>query len=87
MNAAELEEQRTTARSINAQVAELQKPIRRLECCCCGSTTRGRQWWNRDEGYGLCPKCAGWISGREAPEDMQRAYGAPGINHSISETS
>jgi hypothetical protein len=32
------------------------KPVR-LICCCCGSPTRGRQWWNRDKGYGLCDNC------------------------------
>jgi len=32
-------------------------PTRRLTCCCCGNETRGRQWWNRDTGYGLCVEC------------------------------
>ena len=31
--------------------------IRWLVCCCCGSHTLGRQWWNRDQGFGLCPSC------------------------------
>jgi hypothetical protein len=29
-----------------------------LECNCCGGGTRGRQWWNRDDGYGICVRCA-----------------------------
>lgn len=28
-----------------------------LVCVCCGSNTRGRQWWNRAKGYGLCDDC------------------------------
>ena len=32
-------------------------PIVRLCCCCCGGETYGRQWWNRDTGYGLCRAC------------------------------
>jgi len=31
---------------------------RNLTCACCGQSTRGRQWWNRDTGYGVCPRCA-----------------------------
>ena len=33
------------------------KPIRTLECCCCGAEAKGRQWWNRDTGYGICVPC------------------------------
>src|SRR5690554_239123 len=32
--------------------------IQRLRCACCGDMTRGRQWHNRDKGFGLCPRCA-----------------------------
>lgn len=28
-----------------------------LRCCCCNGGTRGRQWWNRDTGFGLCDDC------------------------------
>ena len=31
--------------------------IEYLTCCCCGCLTKGRQWWNRDTGYGLCNGC------------------------------
>lgn len=37
--------------------SEVHRPIRDLTCCCCGSWTRGRQWWNRDTGFGLCDDC------------------------------
>lgn len=59
------------------------KAIRRLTCCCCGASTKGRQWWNRDTGFGLCPKCADWIAGRETPEDMERSYGVKGIHYAV----
>lgn len=36
----------------------LHYPIVALVCCCCGNCTKGRQWHNRDEGYGLCDSCA-----------------------------
>ena len=29
-----------------------------LICCCCNGETYGRQWYNRDTGYGLCSRCA-----------------------------
>lgn len=37
--------------------SEVRRPIRNLRCCCCGGSTLGRQWWNRDAGYGLCNDC------------------------------
>ena len=34
------------------------EPVQGLYCNCCGSLTYGRQWWNRDNGYGICVSCA-----------------------------
>ncbi len=63
---------------------------RNLTCCCCGAATRGRQWWNRDTGYGLCSKCAAWIVthrpfGHEPinAEQMHQNYGVPGLHYNI----
>lgn len=57
---------------------------RRLICCCCGQDTRGRQWFNRDKGYGLCPKCADWLSdGRETTAEMKQNYGIEGYHYNI----
>ena len=61
------------------------KPIKHLECCCCGQETLGRQWWNRDTGYGLCIKCAERISKAEDSETMENCYGKPGIHYNIKE--
>lgn len=61
------------------------KPIRELTCCCCGQSTIGRQWWNRDTGYGLCKKCADIISIKEDSETMNSCYGEKGIHYYINE--
>ena len=55
--------------------------IKSLTCCSCGAPTKGRQWYNRDTGYGLCHKCAKWIAERETPETMKQNYGEPGIHY------
>ena len=56
-----------------------------LDCCCCGGGCKGRQWHNRDTGYGLCPKCATWIAERESPEYMQECYGMPNVHYFTEE--
>ena len=54
---------------------------RRLLCTCCGQATRGRQWWNQDEGTGLCEACIPFVTPRV--EDMQRTYGIRGIHYDL----
>jgi hypothetical protein len=61
------------------------KPIKELICCCCGNQTRGRQWWNRDTGFGLCVKCAEVISKKEDEETMKSCYGEKGKHYAIAE--
>lgn len=56
-------------------------PWRTLTCCCCGAGCRGRQWWNRDTGYGLCPKCVPYVSRGETPEEVERTYGRAGYHY------
>lgn len=58
--------------------------IRRLECCCCAVSTRGRQWWNRDTGYGLCARCATSIGKRESRAEMESLYGFEGIHYNCT---
>lgn len=60
-----------------------EKPIISLVCCCCGELTRGRQWWNRDKGYGLCAKCAEWIANKEDEETMKSFYGEKGVHYCV----
>lgn len=59
--------------------------IKTLQCCCCGNGTQGRQWWNRDKGFGLCVSCAERISKTESPEYMKECYGIEGVHYSIKE--
>lgn len=62
-----------------------EQPIVSLTCCCCGEATKGRQWYNRDTGFGLCAKCATWIPsrGKTSPEEMLENYGIKGVNYCI----
>lgn len=57
-----------------------------LKCCCCGAATQGAQWWNRDNGFGLCPSCVVYIKARKdyRPEDFRDLYGVEGINYNVT---
>lgn len=57
--------------------------VRSLFCSCCGGWTRGRQWHNRDTGYGLCVDCIDFVSARETPEQMLRCYGRRGYHYDV----
>jgi hypothetical protein len=61
------------------------KPIKYLTCCCCGNGTTGRQWWNRDTGYGLCNACVIWLTEErgEDEETMRENYGEKGFHYAI----
>lgn len=59
--------------------------VRNLICCCCGATTRGRQHWNRDTGFGLCARCAKWIPEKWPDTDMVRTYGTPGVHYLLTD--
>ena len=62
----------------------MNKPIKTLECCCCGEATRGRQWWNRDTGYGMCPKCIKFVREQgESEEEIASNYGIEGIHWGV----
>lgn len=63
------------------------KRVKTLICCCCGSYTKGRQWWSRDKGYGICPKCVEWIKNHEPMDakEFEFSYGVAGVHHSINQ--
>lgn len=63
----------------NAQLSK------RMRCACCGEGCLGRQWWNRDTGYGLCCSCHDELSQAESPEEMQNTYGVKGVHCAIPE--
>lgn len=57
--------------------------IRRLVCACCGESTKGRQWHDRDAGYGVCASCFSETAGKQGLEEAERLYGKTGIHHSL----
>jgi hypothetical protein len=60
--------------------------IRLLTCCCCGASTRGRQWWNRDTGFGLCPRCITFVGDADVPMGTTvSAYGIRGHHFDLPE--
>jgi hypothetical protein len=61
------------------------KPIVSLTCACCSDSTRGRQWHNRDTGYGICSKCVEWLTTtrKTASEEMASLYGVAGVHYNI----
>lgn len=64
------------------------KPVRNLECACCGSGTRGRQWHNRDTGYGFCVSCFDWLSKRgTSAEEIEKNYGVRGVHWDVKDDS
>lgn len=82
------DENPVTGEETRHQIAtvELVETVKVLTCCCCGADAPGRQWYNRDAGYGLCPRCAKWIATRETPETMQNLYGTPGVHYFTEES-
>ena len=58
------------------------KPIKTLICCCCGQFTKGRQWYNRDKGYGVCPKCIKSFH-NIPPDEIKDNYGIKGFHYDI----
>lgn len=53
------------------------KHMKTLQCACCGDNCLGKQWWNRDHGFGVCPRCAY----NEDQEEVGKMYGKPGIHY------
>lgn len=67
----------------DSNVTPANRPVRSLTCCCCGSTTLGRQWHNRDTGFGLCPDCISVCSRNTEPADFERNYGVRGVHFDV----
>lgn len=67
----------------NERERALAKKPRRLCCACCGSSAIGRQWWNRDTGYGLCAECVQFVLRFDTQSDCERSYGFRGIHFDL----
>ena len=68
----------------NITEAQTLEPVRTLTCCCCGESTRGRQWWNRDTGFGVCPPCVVFVRGKGETQ-IQSLYGIAGVHYDVKE--
>lgn len=56
-------------------------PLVSLTCCCCGGGLWGRQWWNRDTGYGLCNGCIADCNVASVPVGGRSdCYGVRGVH-------
>lgn len=64
---------------------DLIKPIRTLRCCCCGAWTKGRQFHNQDNGFGLGSCCVEYVRAKtpEMEGFVQRTYGVAGVHYGL----
>lgn len=60
-------------------------PTRRLTCCVCGEPCQGRQWWNRDTGYGLCQACGDTITLTHGAAEAEDMAGKRGVHWDIKD--
>jgi hypothetical protein len=66
------------------KLSETNGPVKNLECAVCGGPAKGRQWWNRDRGYGVCPKCIDWMKKRgTSDEEIEDLYGKKGVHWGV----
>jgi hypothetical protein len=63
---------------------ERAKPVKWMCCTCCGSSYRGRQWWNQDCGHGLGDCCVKYCGVNPNGGESQ-CYGVPGVHFLITE--
>ena len=55
------------------------KPLESLICACCGTSCQGRQFYNQDKGFGLCPDCSDMLVDDDGLEQTEQDYGKKGI--------
>lgn len=56
-----------------------------LSCGCCGGRAPGKQHWNHDTGFGLCPRCAVYLAARGKNDEL-KGYGTPGVHYAVRVT-
>jgi hypothetical protein len=54
-----------------------------MTCATCGQPARGKQWWNRDTGYGVCDSCVTEQLETCGKQYVVECYGKPGKHHSM----
>lgn len=60
----------------------MSQPIRKRKTCSSCSDDAGRffQWWNRDTGFGICPRCAREQHRKLSAEEFESYYGKSGTH-------
>lgn len=61
----------------------MEKPIIIIICAVCGMPAHGRQWWNQDDEYGICPSCAKELEEKYGKAYVEDCYGKEGVHWGI----
>lgn len=61
--------------------------VENLICGCCGCNMRGRQWWNIDNGYGLCTNCIPYCKKGETEDSFKLLFGVDGYHFNIKDNT
>lgn len=72
-----------TSAKADDYASERKKPIKWMECTCCGESYQGRQWYNQDAGYGLGDCCVKHCGADSTPGTESSCYGVAGIHFLI----
>ena len=69
---------------VRKHMLDLLTQVKNLTCACCGNYHKGRQWSNRDDGYGLCNDCIDdCVTNPNDWLEAGCAYGIPGVHYDI----
>lgn len=53
-----------------------------LNCACCGKYAgKHKQYFNQDNGYGICSQCAEELTEKYGAEYVREMYGVKGLNY------
>ncbi len=69
--------------TIEDHVGQLSSEPCTLTCACCGTSCLGRQWCGRDTGFGLCPRCVGFVSRLLGTKHLEAYYGLQGVHYNL----
>lgn len=57
-----------------------------LTCACCGGEAPSlKQWYNQDDGFGVCKNCFQFHVEKYGIEYAKNIFGFNGVNHSIDD--
>lgn len=73
-----------TSAKADGYASERKKPIKWMECTCCGESYQGRQWYNQDAGYGLGDCCVEYCGADSTLGTESSCYGVAGIHFLIA---